>query len=121
SNPTFQIEPYKTIARNLIKQRYALLPYNYSLAYQQAALGKPLIRPMFYYNTTDSVLTQAADQYMWGDAFLVAPVLQPAATERKFYLQKGNWYHFDDPAIKTGGQWLSEPVTISSMPVYIKE
>jgi oligosaccharide 4-alpha-D-glucosyltransferase len=121
SEPTFQQEPYKTIARNLIRNRYALLPYNYSLAYEQTSLGRPLIRPMFYYNATDTVLLQTADQYMWADAFLVAPVLQPGATSRRLYLPKGQWYNLQNNAVKTGGAWTKDSTDISTMPVYVKE
>ncbi|MES2647556.1 MAG: TIM-barrel domain-containing protein [Bacteroidota bacterium] len=119
SEPTFQEEPYKTIARNLIRNRYALLPYNYSLAFEQTTAGKPLIRPMFYYSTTDSNLLNASDQYMWGDAFLVAPVLHPNASTRKFYLPKGEWYSNNNNLV-TGGQWITDSVSINDMPVYIK-
>jgi oligosaccharide 4-alpha-D-glucosyltransferase len=95
SEPTFKQEPYKTIARKLIRQRYELLPYNYSLAYQQTAFGQPLIRPLFYYSLSDTNLLHAQDEFMWGDAFLVAPVLQPGATERMVYLPAGEWYAFE--------------------------
>jgi oligosaccharide 4-alpha-D-glucosyltransferase len=120
SEPTFQGEPYKTIASNLIKQRYALLPYNYSLAYQQTTLGKPLIRPMFYYTTTDTVLLQVPDEYMWGDAFLVAPVLQQGATSRKVYLPQGQWYNLENNTEKAGGEWITDSTNIAIMPVYVK-
>ena len=120
SEPAYKNEPYKTIARNLIRQRYALLPYNYSLAFEQTSLGKPLIRPMFYYDTHDTVLLQTADQYMWGDAFLIAPVLHPGVTSRKLYLPKGEWYNFQNNSVKTGGQWITDSVDIATIPVYVK-
>ncbi len=120
SEPTFQPEPYKTIVRNVIKLRYQLLPYNYSLAYEQAALGKPLIRPLFYYGATDTTLLHVGDEYMWGDAFLVAPVLQPAATNRKLYLPEGLWYHFISGEMKNGAQWITDSLRIENIPVYVK-
>lgn len=120
SEPTFKQEPYKSIARNLIRERYKLLPYNYSLAYQQTAFGQPLIRPLFYYGLTDTNLLYAKDEYMWGDAFLVAPVLQPGALERKIYLPAGEWYSAQTNRIENGGKWITENVTIENMPVFVK-
>lgn len=120
SEPSFQPEPYKTIVRNIIKMRYAMLPYNYSLAYQQTVLGKPLIRPLFYYDASDTSLLQAQDEYMWGDAFLVAPVTQAGAASRKLYLPKGSWYNFSTNTIENGAQWITDPVDIARMPLYVK-
>ncbi|MFZ4771349.1 MAG: TIM-barrel domain-containing protein, partial [Ferruginibacter sp.] len=34
-------DPYKSIVRTYIQLRYKLLPYNYTLAYEQAKFGKP--------------------------------------------------------------------------------
>ncbi len=120
SEPTFQQEPYKSFARNIIKQRYFLLPYNYSLSFEQTLYGKPLIRPLFYYDASDTMLLHAQDEYLWGDAFLVAPVLQPGATERKLYLPAGNWYSWQTGEIKSGGKWITDKTDISLLPVYVK-
>lgn len=120
SEPTFQDEPYKSMARNTIKQRYALLPYNYSLSFQQTAFGKPLIRPLFYYDFADTILLHAQDEYMWGDAFLVAPVVEPGAKQRKLYLPAGNWYSFQTNETLTGNKWITQNVSIDQIPVFVK-
>jgi len=96
------------------------LPYNYSLAYEQTSSGKSLLRPLFYYDGKDTNLLHAQDEYMWGDAFLVAPVLQPGATERKLYLPKGEWYGYYSGDKKTGGVWISDKTTLNNIPVYVK-
>lgn len=120
SEPTFQPEPYKSIVRNVIRTRYQLLPYNYSLSYEQTAFGKPLIRPLFYYDIRDTNLLKAGDQYMWGDAFLIAPVIQQHATDRKLYLPTGSWFNFYNNSVQHGAQWLVEKVDINHIPVYVK-
>lgn len=120
SEPTFWGAKTKAIALQTIRNRYRLLPYNYTLAWEQANWGKPLIRPMIFENMRDSNLLVANDQYMWGSALLVAPVLQTGTTSRKLYLPPGTWYRFTDYTSLNGGCWIEEPVSISFIPVFVK-
>lgn len=120
SEPVFYPDPFKSIVRRYIQLRYQLLPYNYTLAYQQAKEGSPLTRPMFYNDNTDANLFNAEDQYMWGDNILVAPVLQKGTTDRKIYLPKGYWYKYFSNAKIKGGQWINELVDINNIPLYVK-
>lgn len=114
-------EPYRSIARKSIQLRYKLLPYNYTLAYEQAKFGKPLVRPLFYYGAYDPELYKAGDEYFWGDNILVAPVLEKAATHRKLYLPAGSWYNFFNDFQELGGRWLEKEVDPLNIPVYVKE
>ncbi len=122
SEPALWPEPYLSIARKAVNLRYNLLPYNYTLAYQQTVYGKPLIRPMFFEDVTDEQLFLATNQYMWGDNILVSPVLDEAATEQKVYIPKKNdWYNFNTTEKATGGQWLTVNLSKENIPVFIKE
>ncbi len=120
SEPTFWDAKTKTIALKTIRERYRLLPYNYTLAWEQTQSGKPLIRPMVLDNPLDSNLIRANDQYMWGSALLVAPVLYPGIAYRKLYLPEGNWYRLQNLSLVRGGQWMEEPVKEDHIPVFIK-
>jgi len=119
--PCFHEGPVKSIVRNYIQWRYQLLPYNYTLAYEQAAHGKPLMRPLYYYSFADSNLFKAEDEYLWGDQLLVAPVTVAGATARMVYLPKGKWYNYRSNAITEGGQWINVPVDQKDIPVFVKE
>lgn len=121
SEPVFYEEPDKSILRTFVELRYRLMPYVYSLTYEAATKGNPMVRPMFYNNSTDSNLYKANDQYMFGDALLIAPVLEKGATKRTLYLPNGLWYDFFHPA-KTynGGAWIEVDVTAESIPVFVK-
>ncbi|MCP4323934.1 MAG: DUF4968 domain-containing protein, partial [Alteromonadales bacterium] len=44
----FHDKKTQDILRALIKLRYKLLPYNYTLAYQNSTTGMPLMRPLFF-------------------------------------------------------------------------
>jgi len=120
SEPTFWDEKTKAIALKTIQQRYRLLPYNYTLAWEQTQFGKPLIRPMIFENLQDSNLLKANDQYMWGSALLVAPVLYPGIQSRKVYLPEGNWYRWENLSWIKGGQWIEETISLNSIPVFAK-
>lgn len=120
SEPVFYPDPFKSIVRRYIQLRYDLLPYNYTLAYEQVKEGKPLTRTMFYDNGKDPELFKATDQFMWGDSILVAPVLQPGATERKLYLPEGYWYRLFSNEKVEGGRWITEEVVIDDIPLYVK-
>jgi oligosaccharide 4-alpha-D-glucosyltransferase len=120
SEPTFWDDKTKTRARNTIVERYRLLPYNYTLAWEHLQSGKPLMRPMLLEQGDDSNLLKATDQYMWGSALLVAPVLEPGAAKRTLYLPAGTWYRLYDLGRISGGQWVEEPTTMERIPVFVK-
>lgn len=121
SEPCFWDEPYKSIVRNYIKLRYQLLPYNYSLSYDQAVLGKPLMRPLYYYSFADSSALRADDEYFWGDNILVAPVTSQGAASRMLYLPAGKWYSLLNNSVVDGGKMISQPADIKQIPVFVKE
>lgn len=121
SEPVFYDEPEKTILRKFVQLRYQLMPYTYTAVYEAATRGTPIVRPMFFYDRTDSNLYKANDQYMFGDALLIAPVLEKGATKRRLYLPKGEWYNFWNAAEKrTGGEWIEVNVNAESIPVFVK-
>jgi oligosaccharide 4-alpha-D-glucosyltransferase len=121
SEVCFYAEPYKSIVRRYIDLRYTLLPYNYTLAYEESKFGKPLVRPLFYDNNTDSNLYKAQDEFFWGDNILVAPVLEKGATERKLYLPENIWYNFFTDEKMEGKKWITEKIDLNNIPVFVKE
>jgi oligosaccharide 4-alpha-D-glucosyltransferase len=120
SEPVFWDASTQAIIKKYVRLRYELLPYNYSLAYEQAAKGKPLMRPLYYYNYNDPESFNAADQFFWGDNFLVAPVMTQQAQSRKVYLPEGQWYRFSDNKLLEGKQWLDQPAELNYLPLYAK-
>lgn len=121
SEPALIDTACREYAKNSVQLRYQLLPYNYTLAYKQAAKGEPLVAPLYYYYPKDTAAANVGDEFLWGENILVAPVLQKGATERKLYLPQGNWYSFFDTTGFAGGQWITEPVGISHIPAFVKE
>jgi oligosaccharide 4-alpha-D-glucosyltransferase len=112
-------DEYRGYARTAIRTRYEMLPYTYSLAYQQAVNGKPLIAPLYYYYPNDTAAAKVDDEYFWGENILVAPVLQKAATERRYYLPAGDWFNPRNLRWLKGG-WHTDGVQIWDVPVFYR-
>jgi oligosaccharide 4-alpha-D-glucosyltransferase len=121
SEPALMEEPYRSLAREVVLNRYKMLPYNYTLAYKQATEGKPLISPLYYNFEDDSTASTIEDEFMWGENILVAPVLEKAAKSRKVYLPKGKWYDYYSNERVDGAMSFNKEVTLSNIPVYVKE
>jgi oligosaccharide 4-alpha-D-glucosyltransferase len=118
SEPALIDTPYKTYAKQVVKQRYSMLPYNYTLAYKQAKSGAPLVAPLYYYYPTDTAAVNISDEFMWGENILVAPVLEKGMKERKIYLPEGRWYKNNGFTAYEGA--VTDQLKIESIPVYIK-
>ncbi|MDP5041513.1 MAG: DUF4968 domain-containing protein, partial [Paraglaciecola sp.] len=86
--PIFHDKQTKDILREHIKLRYAMLPYNYSLVYENSLTGMPLMRPVFFEDESNPVLMDIKDSYMWGKALLVKPITSPDIDEVQVTLPK---------------------------------
>jgi len=114
-------EPYKTLARNAIIERYKMLPYNYTLAYRQTKFGEPLVKPLFFNYNNDSAAVKINDEYLFGDNILVAPVLEKGQTTKAIYLPKSNWYDIETNTFFKGESWTDYIVDSFKKPIFYKE
>lgn len=120
SEPCFWDEDTKKKALKTIRERYRLLPYLYTMAWEHLANGLPLIRPMLLLDPANKNLQDAQNQYMWGSSLLVAPVMQDAETTRRLFLPEGIWYRFHDLSAEEGNQWILEKTAPDRIPVFAK-
>jgi len=118
--PVFHDRQTKDIVRKFIKLRYQLLPYNYTLAYENSLTGMPLMRPLFFEDEQDPSLIKEKSTYLWGDAFLVTPVTEDNVDRVSVNVPKGVWFDFfTDEKIK-GGKVIEHPVTLATIPVMVR-
>lgn len=87
-----------------IRLRYRLLPYIYSLYYENYLEGMPIMRPLFLHYPADPWAYSIKDEYFFGENLLVAPVLEEDKMSRMVYLPDGLWYDFDCDWEYTGGE-----------------
>lgn len=118
--PVFHDKQTRDIVANFIRLRYQLLPYIYTLAYQNSTTGIPLMRPMFFDNPKDLNLYDVSDQYFWGDSFLVSPVTEPNKTSQTVALPSGVWFDFWSDKRYQGNQSVEIPISLENIPVVVK-
>ena len=117
--PIFHADPAKSIARKFIQLRYDMLPYNYSLAFENALYGTPLMRPLaMAYGESDWF--ENADSYLWGDGLLVSPVTSANQAEWPTLLPEGVWFDFFSDTKYQGGQTVNYPLSQDNFPVWVK-
>lgn len=118
AEPVFHDEKTKALAKKSIEFRYQLLPYNYTLAFENNQKGMPLMRPLFFDNNE---LISITDTFLWGDSFLVSPVLYQGIEKKQVYFPKNsNWFDFYTGEKIKGGIDKEVKLNDASIPVYVK-
>ncbi|HKO17921.1 MAG TPA: TIM-barrel domain-containing protein [Acidobacteriaceae bacterium] len=113
-----QAEP---ILAKYLKLRYQLLPYTYSVAYRSYQTGAPYMRALFMDFPKDPKAMDIPDEYMYGPAFLVAPVTEQGATHRTVYLPAGcDWYNYWTNERLHGGQTIVADAPIDTLPLFVR-
>ena len=110
----------QTILVNFDRLRYRMLPYIYSLAWKTTSEAYTPMRPLVMDFRTDSRAQNVGDQFMYGPAFLVNPVTEPAATIRQLYLPETRWYDFWTGAAVEGGRTINAAAPLDRLPLYIR-
>ncbi|MGC2821363.1 MAG: glycoside hydrolase family 31 protein, partial [Candidatus Sulfotelmatobacter sp.] len=100
--------------------RYRLLPYTYSLAWKTTNDSYTLMRPLAMDFRDDVRAQNTGDEYMYGPAFLVNPVTEPAATSRRVYLPEAKWYDFWNGASVDGKREITAEAPLDELPLYIR-
>ncbi|HEY9165885.1 MAG TPA: TIM-barrel domain-containing protein [Candidatus Kryptonia bacterium] len=110
----------ENIVRELIRLRYALFPYNYTSAHQTYLAGMPLARPLALEFPDDQNVYNESSAYMWGDDFIVSPVVQSGQTSQSFYLPAGKWIDYWSDKVYSGGTTVTVPAPIDQVPLLVK-
>ena len=77
------------------------------------------MRTLFYEFPEDKNCWDITDEYMYGNRYLVAPVLFAGIKERSVYLPKGySWKEMESNSIYPGGEVIKIQLTIESIPVF---
>lgn len=113
-----QAEP---ILEKYLRLRYQLMPYIYSLGYFSHETGAPFMRGLFMDFGNDPNVANIGDEFMFGPALLIAPVLEQGRTSREVYLPAGtDWYNFWTNERVHGGQWINASAPIDTLPIFVR-
>jgi alpha-D-xyloside xylohydrolase len=108
------------ILEKYLKLRYALMPYIYSLGWFTHRTGAPFMRALFMDFGNDPKVADIRDEYMFGPALLVAPVVEQGATTREVYLPAGtDWYNYWTNEKLAGGQTVTVAAPIGTIPLFV--
>ena len=86
-------EPYESAIRAAIKLRQRLLPYLYTVFEECHRTGAPIVRPLLFEYPSDTTTYTADDEFLVGQALLVAPISRPGVAYRHVYVPEGIWFH----------------------------
>ena len=104
-----------------LKLRYSLLPYVYTLAGDTWQKDGTILRTLAMDFPEDDTARNVADEYLFGPAFLVAPVTTFKATSRPVYLPSGaSWIEFETGKRFDGGQTIDAAAPLSRMPLFVR-
>ncbi|MEH6621200.1 MAG: alpha-glucosidase [Dietzia maris] len=96
----------------------ALRPYRSQVLEQAAATGVPAVRHTWL-NFPGTAAASNDRQFMLGDAVLMAPVMEPGATEVTVTLPPGTWRHLVTGETYTGGATLTVSAPIGTPAAFV--
>jgi len=110
------------LVRAAIRWRYRLIPYLYSLLFEAALSGQPLIRPLVYAYPDDEHCVDESFDFLLGPNLLVASVLEPGARQRTVYLPAGqDWCDFAGGDWYRGGTTATIAAPLERIPLLVPE
>jgi alpha-D-xyloside xylohydrolase len=101
--------------------RYRLMPYIYTLAADTYFKDGTIMRGLVMDFPDDAKVRDIDDEYLFGPAFLVAPVTAYEARSRDVYLPAGSdWYDFYSGQRYGGGRTIRADAPLARMPLFVR-
>lgn len=109
------------IARETIRERYAMLPYLESLFDEHVRTGLPVLRPFALELFEEVALRDVGDQAMLGPFVMIAPVTVEGAATRRVRIPSGRWFERTSGAIVEGPATIDVALTLAANPTFVRE
>ena len=120
SEPVYRSEEALKLSKKAIALRYALLPYNYHLVFENNTEGLPLMRPLFFEDSRSEMNT-VSSTYFWGNDFLISPVTNAGQEQQMVdFPNTGNWYDFYNNKAYVGGKSQFVNTVKTSIPTFVR-
>jgi len=112
-------------SRDAFRLRYSLIPYIYTMARKCHDSALPLVRPLYYEWPETDKAYERKDEYLFGDAFLVAPVVKPrdeytSAAVSSVWFPPGEWRHWFTGEIFKGPCEKKIMTPLHEIPVFVR-
>lgn len=111
-------EEAERVMEKYLRLRLSLKPYLKKLMREASENGSPLMRTMFYEFPEDGACWNCTDQYMFGEKYLVAPVLYEGMRRRSVYLPAGQWKDLESGEVLAGGRTVEADAPLDVIPVF---
>ncbi|NXQ52281.1 SUIS protein, partial [Anthoscopus minutus] len=114
-------DDFAKISRATLRIRYSLLPYLYTLFYESHVHGGTVVRSLMHEFTSDQETHGIDTAFLWGPAFMIAPVLEEATRSVTVYFPEAQWF---DYYTVLPSAWKKNYATVSAplnkIPLYIR-
>lgn len=112
-------EEVQEIYRNFTHLHKELIPYIQKYSEIACKTGIPPVRhPVLKYFKDPNVF-DLSDEFLLGDALLVAPILTENTTQREVYLPAGSWTDLLTGEAVTGGQTVRVHANLGQLPLFL--
>ena len=128
--PWLQTQRVQTSIRATLNRRYDMIHYLYTTFFQTSKTAEPIMRPMWQDFPQDTETYGMTTQFMWGNAFLVAPkitaptdvLVQMKMQSVDYYLPEGElWYNYDTKLVDDNmGKWTNILLHDQEQAVFVK-
>ncbi|XP_054432879.1 sucrase-isomaltase, intestinal [Pteronotus mesoamericanus] len=85
---------FSEMSRDVLNIRYTLLPYFYTQMHEVHAHGGTVIRPLLHEFYKEKPTWDVFEQFLWGPAFMVTPVLKPNTDVVRGYVPNARWFDY---------------------------
>ncbi|XP_075862342.1 putative maltase-glucoamylase 2 [Microcebus murinus] len=115
-NSTFEM-----FSRKVLRTRYTLLPYLYTLMHKAHVEGSTVVRPLLHEFTDDITTWDIDRQFMLGPAILVSPVLESNTFEIRAYFPRALWYDYSmESGNKSAGEWKTLEAPLDHINLHVR-
>ncbi|XP_072508617.1 uncharacterized protein [Notamacropus eugenii] len=112
---------FEDLSRSVLQTRYTLLPYLYTLMHKAHIEGSTVVRPLLHEFVEDKETWDIFNQFLWGPALLVSPVLEPNARNVTAYFPSASWYdYYVGSDIGVRRQWKNLPAPLDHINLHIR-
>ncbi len=121
SEPVYKDIVTRANAKKLVELRYQMLPYNYTIAFENNQKGIPLMRPLLFEEPNNVALSTVSETYLWGNDFLISPITSASVTTKNVYFPKNNnWFDFYTDEKFSAGTTTSVNVNAENIPTFVR-
>jgi alpha-D-xyloside xylohydrolase len=108
------------ICRDYLQLHYRLLPYLWATAREATRRSLPVSRALVLEYPDDPTTWAIGDQWLLGDALLVAPILDETG-RRRVYLPTGSWTDWWTGERSAGPRWVEVEADLATLPLWLRE